>query len=74
MAQEVYSSELSDEIEQRKKCEGWACGIALSKAVLEIPSSLETKQNMCVLDHGKESVGFIALSYLLIFFSCKCSV
>lgn len=68
MAQEVYSLELSDEIKQRKKCEGWVCGIALSKAVLEIPSSLETKQNMHVLDRGEElPIGFIGLSSIFFF-------
>lgn len=37
-----------------KKHEGQACDIVLSKAVLAIWSSLETKQSMHVLDHGEE--------------------
>lgn len=46
-----------------KKHEGQACGIVLWKAVLEIQSSLETKQSIHVLDHGEELfIGFIALS------------
>lgn len=51
-----------------EKHKGWACGIVLSKAVLEIWSSFETKQSMHVLDHGEElsTIGFIGL---FLFFS-----
>lgn len=53
-----------------EKHEGWACGIVLSKAVLEIWSSLETKQSIHVLDRGEELsiVGFIGLSSFFFFF------